>query len=328
MGRPYLRQPLPGGSMPALVTPFRPGDGEIDDHALAHLADRAVERGASALVVCGSTGEAPAMTPQEQARALHIVVEAADGRVPVIAGIGGACTQAAVALAGAARQGGAAALLVAAPPYVKPSQDGMRAHLRAVSGCTTLPVILYDVPGRVGVGFSDDNIARLYEEGVVQALKDATADLARPHRLRRLCGMEFQQYSGDDATAAAHRLMGGAGCISVTANVAPALCAAVMEAWSRQEIDRLLELNNALAPLHEALFAETNPGPVKAALALSGLCDAAPRLPLLRAGATLVARLEVILAELSPLEETLARRRREAPRMMAEVLALARHGRA
>jgi 4-hydroxy-tetrahydrodipicolinate synthase len=304
----HLRLPLPQGCIPALVTPFRAGDGDVDETALARLAERAVARGAAALLVCGSTGEAAAMTLQEQAHALHAVMEATQGRVPVIAGIGAPCTQGAVALAGAARSAGAAALLVPAPPYVKPSQEGMRAHLRAVAACTPLPVILYDVPGRAGVAFSDETVARLWEEGIIHGLKDATADLARPPRLRRLCGADFPQYSGDDATAAAHLLMGGAGCISVSANIAPALCAAMAEAWQAQDIDRMLALRDWLAPLHEAMFLESNPGPVKAALALLGLCDGTPRLPLLKPGAAVLARLGQVLAEISPLEESLARR--------------------
>lgn len=295
------------GSIPALVTPFRAGDGELDETTLGRLAERAVSRGASGVVVCGSTGEAAAMTPDEQVRAIHAVHEAVGNRVPVIAGIGAPCTQAALAMAAAAETCGASALLCAAPPYVKPSQEGMRAHLRAIGSASGLPIILYDVPSRVGVRFDDDTIARLFEDGVIVAVKDATADLARPANLRRLCGAGLQQLSGDDATALAHLSMGGTGCISVTANVVPALCAGMQEAWFERDFERAAQLRDWLSPLHRALFTETNPVPVKGAMGLLGLCDWTPRLPLLRARDTLLAELEGALCELMLMEDSLAR---------------------
>ncbi|WP_233553279.1 4-hydroxy-tetrahydrodipicolinate synthase [Teichococcus wenyumeiae] len=295
------------GSIPALVTPFRAGDGDLDETALGRLAERAVNHGASGVVVCGSTGEAAAMTADEQARAIRAVGEAVGNRVPVIAGIGAACTQAAMAMAAAAERCGASALLCAAPPYVKPSQEGMRAHLRAIGSATGVPIILYDVPSRVGVRFDDETIARLFEDGVIVALKDATADLARPASLRRLCGTELQQLSGDDATALAHLAMGGIGCISVTANVVPALCAAMQNAWSEQDFGQAAQLRDWLVPLHQALFMEVNPVPVKGAMGLLGLCDWKPRLPLVRASDTVLAALERILRGLMLVEHSLGR---------------------
>lgn len=295
------------GSIPALVTPFDPDSLEPDFHALAHLADRAVLRGAGGLVVCGTTGEAPAMRPEEQARALHAVVESVAGRVPVLAGIGAPCTESAVALAEAAGHAGASGLLVSAPPYVRPGQEGLRAHVRAVVSRSGLPVMLYDVPSRAGVAFTDETVARLWEEGAIAAIKDATGDLSRPTRLRRLCGREFLQFSGDDGTAAAHLAMGGEGCVSVTANVAPALCAALDGAWRAGDLHRFAELRDLLAPLHQALFAETNPVPVKAALHLLGFCAPTPRLPLLRAGEATLALLARAMVEITPQEETRAR---------------------
>lgn len=295
------------GSIPALVTPFGAETLEPDLLALAHLADRAVLRGAGGLVVCGTTGEAPAMRPEEQARALHAVVESVAGRVPVIAGIGAPCTEAAVALAEAAGHAGASGLLVSAPPYVRPGQEGLRAHVRAVAARSGLPVMLYDVPSRAGVAFADETVARLWEEGAIAAIKDATGDLARPTRLRRLCGAQFLQFSGDDGTAAAHLAMGGEGCVSVTANLVPALCAALDGAWRAGDLRRFAELRDLLAPLHAALFAETNPVPVKAALHLLSLCSAVPRLPLLKATEPTLALLARTMAEITPQEETRAR---------------------
>jgi len=295
------------GSIPALVTPFRAGDGELDEVALGRLAERAADRASSGVVVCGSTGEAAAMTLDEQGRAIHAVKEAVGNRIPVIAGITAPCTQAAVAMAAAAERVGASALLCAAPPYVKPSQAGMHAHLRAVSSASGLPIILYDVPSRVGVRFDDEVIAKLHNDGIIVAIKDATADLARPARLRRLCGADLQQLSGDDATALAHLAMGGSGCISVTANLVPALCAAVHEAWLENDRERAAELQDWLSPLHHALFTETNPVPVKGAMGLLGLCDWTPRLPLLRVSDEGLAQLDVLLRELMLMENSLAR---------------------
>jgi 4-hydroxy-tetrahydrodipicolinate synthase len=295
------------GSIPALVTPFRAGDGELDEPALARLAARAVSRGASGVVVCGSTGEAAAMTPDEQLRAIHTVDEVVGNKVPVIAGISAPCTQAAVAMAAAAETCGASALLCAAPAYVKPSQEGLRVHLRAIGSASGLPIILYDVPSRVGVRFEDETVATLFEDGSIVAIKDATADLARPANLRRLCGTDLQQLSGDDATALAHLAMGGTGCISVTANIAPALCAGMQDAWAERDFDRAAQLQDWLFPLHQALFVETNPVPVKGAMGLLGLCDWKPRLPLIRASDKVLAALEEIFREVMLLEDSLAR---------------------
>ncbi len=293
--------------MPALVTPFRAADGALDLAALALLAERAALRGAGGVVVCGSTGEAAALSPAEQAQAIAGAVEGVAGRVPVIAGVGAPCTEAAVKLALQAERCGATALLAAPPPYVRPSQAGIAAHLRAIAAASGLPVILYDVPGRSAVACEDATVARLFEEGAIQALKDATADLARPARLRRLCGAELLQFCGDDASVAAHQAMGGAGCISVTANLLPGLCRALFDAGREGEAGRLAELRDTLAPLSEALFLESNPVPVKAALGLLGLCDATPRLPLLRATAATQAALAALLPELAAREESLAR---------------------
>lgn len=294
------------GSIPALPTPFLAGDpAALDRTALARLADRAARGGSSAVVVAGSTGEGPALRPEEHAEAIRLVVGALRGRLPVIAGIGAANTEAAAALAAQAERCGAAALLVSPPPYVRPTQAGLRAHVRAVAAASGLPVVAYDVPSRAGVAFADETIARLRDDGVVQALKDATADLSRPVRLRRLCGADFPQLSGDDATALAHRAMGGAGCISVTANLVPALCAGLHAAWDAGDRVEAARLRDLLAPLHDVLFLESNPIPLKGGLRLLDLCDATPRLPLTRASADTLRRLAAILAPLAGEEDRL-----------------------
>lgn len=296
------------GLLPALVTPFVPDDpSRIDERALARLVQRAHRRGAAGVVVCGSTGEAPALSAAEHARTIACAVEAAQGGMPVIAGVGAPCTEAAVALSIAAERCGATMLLVSAPPYSKPGQVGLRAHVRAVAAATGLAVMLYDVPSRAGVAFADDTIARLRDDGAIHAIKDASGDLARPPRLARLCGADLPQFSGDDATALAHLAMGGVGCVSVTANVVPALCVALQHAFAEQDMALAATLREALAPLDAALFAETNPVPVKAALGLMKLCDPAPRLPLTRATDQTLVRLARVLGDLMPVEETRAR---------------------
>ncbi|MCQ4161490.1 4-hydroxy-tetrahydrodipicolinate synthase [Roseomonas sp. GC11] len=298
-----MRDPVLQGLIPALPTPFTEGDGQIDEAALAALAERVVARGAQAVLVCGSTGEAPALTAAEHGRAIRCVAEAVGRRVPVLAGVGAPCTEAAAALAQASVLCGATALLVSAPPYVRPGQEGLCAHIRAVAAAGQVPLVLYDVPGRAGVSFTDDTIARLRDASLIHALKDATADLARPARIARLCGRDFTQLSGDDATAVAHLAMGGTGCISVLGNLLPSLCSAVQAAWAAHDLDRVAELRERLAPLATLLFCETNPVPLKAALSLLRLCEARPRLPLLPALAATRARLAEALAELLPDEE-------------------------
>jgi len=293
-----------GGSVTALVTPFR--DGRVDGHVLASLCERQIRGGTAALVVCGSTGEAAALSLTEQARVVAIAVEAASNRVPVIAGCGAPATEAATVLAVAAARNGATALLCAPPPYCRPTQEGIAAHIRAVAHAADLPVILYDIPGRVGVSIMDETVARLHESGLVMAIKDAAGDLSRPVRLRALCGRELVQFSGDDATAAAYRAMGGHGCISVTANLAPALCAELHAAWDQVDLIEFGRIRDLLAPLHRALFLESNPIPVKAALCAMGLCNGDLRLPLTRACSTTLDVLNLLLPGVVRAEDEVA----------------------
>jgi 4-hydroxy-tetrahydrodipicolinate synthase len=303
-----MRTPIAGigGSLTALVTPFR--HGNVDHDALSRLSERQAVRGTAGLIVCGSTGEAASLTQPEYARAVRDVVEAVAGRVPVIAGCTALSTAAAVAIGIEAVASGADALLCAVPPYVKPPQEGIFAHVRSISHATDLPIVLYDVPSRSGVGIGDDTVARLYEAQYIVGLKDATADLSRPTRLRARCGDRFSQWSGDDATAPAYRAMGGTGCISVTANVAPALCALSHAAWDSGDLARFAELRDLLDPLHAALFLESNPIPVKAALASLKLCANELRLPLMRATPATQEKLLAVLAPVMRAEEVAARR--------------------
>jgi 4-hydroxy-tetrahydrodipicolinate synthase len=294
-----------GGSLTALVTPFR--DTHVDWAALSRLSERQIDRGTSALIVCGSTGEAAALILSEYGHAVRTVAAAAAGRVPVIAGCTTLATSAAIALGIEAASAGADALLCAVPPYVKPTQEGIFAHIRAIAHATNLPVVLYDVPSRSGVAITDDTVARLHDAGLIAGLKDATADLSRPTRLRARCGNAFVLWSGDDATAPAFRAMGGTGCISVTANVTPALCALMHSAWDNGTLDRFAAVHDLLDPLHAVLFQESNPIPVKAALASLGLCSDAVRLPLTRAALATQEKLLAVMPSVMLAEEHAAR---------------------
>ncbi len=293
-----------GGSMTAIITPFR--DGAVDEQAFGRLCERQITRGTTALVVCGSTGEAAAMQPDEQANLVALASAVGNGRIPVIAGCQAPATEHAVHLATLLTRAGADFLLCAPTPYVKPTQQGIICHMRALSHASARPLLLYDVPGRVGVAIADATVAILFEAGIVAGIKDATADLARVPRLRALCGVGMLQFSGDDPTAAAHRAMGGHGCISVTANVAPALCAGLHRAWDTGDLDTFAAIRDRLAPLSEALFIESNPIPVKAALAMLGLAPNEVRLPLTRASDATSGRLSPILAAVVAAEDSLA----------------------
>ena len=296
------------GSMTALVTPFR--DGVPDLEALAAMSRRQVEGNTAALVVCGTTGEAPALTAAEQRLVIETAVAAVAGRVPVIAGCGAPATAEACALAASAAAAGAAAVLCAPPPYVRPTQEGIVAHVRAVAAAAAVPVILYDVPARTGVAVADGTVAALFHAGAVVAIKDATGDLSRPPRLRALCGPTLMQYTGDDATAAAYRAAGGHGCISVSANLAPATCAALHRAWATSDLQEFARLRDLLAPLHSAMFLETNPIPVKMTLLMAGLCRGELRLPLLPASPATVRCLAPLVARFVAAEyEAMARPR-------------------
>lgn len=293
------------GSLTALVTPFK--DTELDLAAISGLAERQVAAGTTGLVVCGSTGEAQSLAASEFARAIAAVVEAAAGRTPIIAGCTSPSTTVAMALAKAAARAGADALLCAVPPYVKPTQGGIAAHIRAIAHSADLPIVLYDVPGRSGVAIADDTIVKLFDAELIIGIKDATADLSRPPRLRALCGDGLIQLSGDDSTAAGYRAMGGDGCISVSANITPALCARLHHAWDIGDRNSFSAIRDLLHPLHSALFLESNPIPVKAALSQLGVCRGDVRLPLTRATPATQERLVKMLPALMVSEAHAAR---------------------
>jgi len=272
------------GFAPALPTPFD-DEGQIDTGAFERLCERQIDMGATALVVCGTTGEVSTLRPAEHHVLVRIAVDAAHGRVPVIAGAGCNCTAHAIELTRDAEAGGADAVLSVVPYYNKPVQDGMYAHFCAIAQSTDLPVFLYDVPSRTACGLADDTVARLAEIPNIVGLKDATGDMSRPPRLRRLAGADFRLLSGDDATALGFLAQGGHGCISVTSNLAPGLCRRMFLAHRQGQAGQAQRLAEAADNLTAALFRETSPVPLKYALSLLGLMSSAVRLPLVEASA-------------------------------------------
>ena len=303
------------GSSAALPTPYRMG--RVDFPALEAFCRRLIDRGIAALVPCGTTGEAPLLTAEEHHQVIATTVAAAAGRVPVIAGAGSNNTAAAVELARSAARAGASALLCVTPCYLKPSQAGMTMHFRTIHDAVGLPIILYDVPARTGCALDDVTVRRLAELPRIVGLKDATGDIPRAARLRRRLGPDFLLLSGDDASQAAFRMAGGDGCISVTANVAPALSAALHAACDEKLEAEIRWFDQILAPLHEALFLEANPIPLKRALSLLGLMGDGLRLPLTPLSAEFDRKLRRVLETVTAIEEKEAARLAAARRAIA-----------
>lgn len=266
------------GSMPALVTPFR--NGELDLKTLKHLVDWQIESGSTGLVPVGTTGESPTLTHEEHEMVVAEVVKAAAGRVPVIAGAGSNNTVEAVRFVQFAKAAGADAALVVTPYYNKPTQRGLIAHYETLHECADIPIIIYNIPGRSIIDMSPATMGKLAKMPRIIGVKDATGDLARVSQQRATCGADFCQLSGEDATALGFNAHGGVGCISVTANVAPKLCAEFQQATLEGDYARALTYQDKLMPLHEAIFIE--PGLVGAKYALSrlGLCQEEVRSPL------------------------------------------------
>src|SRR6478735_3687772 len=248
------------GSIPALVTPF--SGGRVAEDTFREFVEWQIDQGSNALVPCGTTGEAATLSTDEHRRVVEIAVEVARGRVPVIAGCGSNSTAHAIELTKIARDCGADAALHVPPYYNRPNQDGIYLHLSAVADLD-IPVILYNVPARTITDIAVDTMAKLSRLPNVVGVKDATGNLARVSAQREACGHEFAQLSGNDDMALGFNAMGGRGCISVTANVAPKLCAQFQEATREGRWDESLELQDRLFQLHAALFSDASPGPVK-----------------------------------------------------------------
>jgi 4-hydroxy-tetrahydrodipicolinate synthase len=271
------------GSITALITPF--ANGKIDDAVFQRFVDWQIKQGSNGLVPSGSTGESATLSHEEHERVIRLCVEATAKRVPVIAGTGSNSTAEAISLTCAAEKLGADAALVVMPYYNKPSQEGLYQHFKAIHDSSGLPIIIYNIPGRSVVDMSVETMARLAKLPRIAGVKDATADLTRPTRTRHAIGPDFCQLSGEDPSICAFLAQGGHGCISVTANVAPALCSALQAAWRAGNITEMARCRDLLTPLNAALFAEVNPVPVKYAASRLGFGSPSLRLPLIEASA-------------------------------------------
>lgn len=266
------------GSFVALLTPFK--NGELDKTAFKSFVEWQIAEGTNGLVPVGTTGESPTLSHDEHDEVVELCIEVAAGRVPVVAGAGSNSTAEALRLTKNAKAAGADAALIVTPYYNKPTQEGLYRHYATIAEAVDIPILIYNIPGRSIVDMSVDTMARLAEIPNIVGVKDASADPARPMRTSAAIGGDFCQLSGEDATIVPFLAGGGHGCISVTANVAPRLCAALHAAWQARDIDKVMELQARLMPLHDAMFCEASPGPVKYAAELLGKCNAETRLPL------------------------------------------------
>ncbi|CAA7613432.1 4-hydroxy-tetrahydrodipicolinate synthase [Magnetospirillum sp. LM-5] len=269
------------GSITALITPFR--NGSVDEKAYQDFVAWQIAEGSHGVVPCGTTGESPTLSHEEHKRVVELCLEVAKGKVPVIAGTGSNSTDEAIALTRHAKQAGADAALVVAPYYNKPTQEGLFRHYEAIAKAVDLPIIVYNIPGRSVVNITVETFARLAKIPQIVGVKDATADLARPLQMRVALGDTFCQLSGEDATATAFLAQGGVGCISVSSNVAPKLCAQMHEAWQKGDLATCFAIRDRLMPLHDAMFCETSPAPVKYAASLLGKSLPDVRLPMVEA---------------------------------------------
>lgn len=266
------------GSITALITPFK--NGGLDEEGFQSFVEWQVAEGSNGVVPVGTTGESPTLSHEEHRRVVELCVEAAAGRIPVIAGAGSNSTAEAVELAKHAEESGADGALVVAPYYNKPSQEGLYQHFKAVAEATDIPIIVYNIPGRSIVDISVETMARLAAISNIVGVKDATCDLSRPLHTRLTAGKDFCQLSGEDITVAAFLAQGGEGCISVTSNVAPKLCSEMHAAWREHDFDTFNRIRDRLAPLHDAIFCEPSPAPAKFGASLLGKCAPDVRLPL------------------------------------------------
>ncbi|HEY5337874.1 MAG TPA: 4-hydroxy-tetrahydrodipicolinate synthase [Rhizomicrobium sp.] len=269
------------GSIPALITPMR--GGKVDEAAFRALVAWQIAEGSHGLVPCGTTGESPTLSHEEHMRVVQICVEEANGRVPVIAGAGSNSTAEALSLTKHAKEVGADAVLSVTGYYNKPTQEGLYRHYAAIAEAVDIPIVLYNIPGRAIVEISVETMARLSKIANIVGVKDATANMARPSRERLACEKGWRLLSGEDGTALGYMAHGGHGCISVTANVAPKLCSQFQDACMQGAFETALQLQDKLMSLHDAMFCEPSPGPVKYAASLLGKSSDEVRLPMMAA---------------------------------------------
>jgi 4-hydroxy-tetrahydrodipicolinate synthase len=266
------------GSITALITPFK--NGSLDEKSFRDLVEWQITEGTNGFVPVGTTGESPTLSHDEHKQVVEWCIDQAKGRVPVIAGAGSNATSEAIELAQHAEEAGADAVLVVTPYYNKPTQEGLYQHFKAINDAIGIPIIIYNIPARSVIDMSVDTMRRLFELKNIAGVKDATANVVRTSQQRAAMGADFNQLSGEDATALGFMAHGGHGCISVTSNVAPRLCSEFQSACLRGDFPAALKLQDKLMPLHTNLFVETNPAPAKYALSILGKCAETVRLPM------------------------------------------------
>ena len=283
------------GSIVAIVTPFK--GGEVDEERYRELIEFQIEQGTSAIVPCGTTGESATLSVEEHTRVVSLAVEAVHKRVPVIAGTGGNCTREAIELTKHAKEAGADATLQVTPYYNKPTQEGLYRHFKTIAEAVPLPQVLYNVPGRTGVNMLPETVARLAELPEVVAIKEASGNLPQMAEIVRLAGERITLLSGDDNVILPVLALGGKGVISVIANIVPGDAAAIFTAWEEGNVEKARECFYKVLPLCQAMFFESNPIPVKTALALMGRIEAGMRLPLAPMAPAAQERLEKVLRD-------------------------------
>ena len=284
------------GSITALITPLK--NGNVDEKAFQDFVEWQINQGSHGLVPCGTTGESPTLTHEEHERVIDLCIEAANGKVPVIAGTGSNSTDEAISLTKFSKEAGADAALVVTPYYNKPTQEGLYHHFKAINDSCDLPIIIYNIPGRSVVDINIETMKKLAKLKNIIGVKDSSNDLARPLLTTKNIGKNFCQISGEDATVVPFLSQGGHGCISVTANIAPKICSDLHNAWQKGNFKKVQFLNSLLFPLHNALFLETSPGPVKYAASLLKICSSELRLPLVNVAPSTKKEIKSVLNKL------------------------------
>jgi len=284
------------GSITALITPLK--NGKVDEKAFQDFVEWQINQGSHGLVPCGTTGESPTLTHEEHERVIDLCIEAANSKVPVIAGTGSNSTDEAISLTKFSKEVGADAALVVTPYYNKPTQEGLYHHFKAINDSCDLPIIIYNIPGRSVVDINIETLKKLAKLKNIIGVKDSSNDLTRPLLTTKSIGKNFCQVSGEDATVVPFLSQGGHGCISVTANIVPKMCSDLHNAWQKGNFTRVQYLNTFLFPLHNALFLETSPGPVKFAASLLKICSSELRLPLVNVASSTKKEIKSVLNKL------------------------------
>ena len=284
------------GSITALITPLK--NGNVDEKAFQDFIEWQINQGSHGLVPCGTTGESPTLTHQEHERVIDLCVEAANKRVPVIAGTGSNSTDEAISLTKFSKESGVDAALVVTPYYNKPTQEGLYQHFKAINDSCDLPIIIYNIPGRSVVDINIETMKKLAKLKNIVGVKDSSNDLTRPLLTAKNIAKNFCQISGEDGTIVPFLSQGGQGCISVTANIAPKMCSDLHRAWQKGNLKKVQSINSLLFPLHNALFLETSPGPVKYAASLLKICSNELRLPLVSISSNSKKEIKTVLTNL------------------------------